>query len=284
MKQANKSLLFFLVAVALLVVIIEFEPPVSRPQAGTPVSTGTPPLPLLGSRLWTRWTSPTAGWTAEVAEVSTLEQYIDIKWTLGGGIGKRQRCFLPYFPTEVVKGLSPDSVLIAGKMETGPTVIELVQLNVPLLIPQNGAASIVVPQPAGPRSYVFNEATAGKDGILFMHPMLPDKTKFLVQFYDSRDVYRFDSADHSLSLVASPIPQSAPVPVVPELNSDFYEILSGTHVALGATYRFTGDSVPGILLLIDSGSDGSIDTYQYYADYGAYCAAGMHDANNYTDL
>ena len=283
MRYLGLSTLLFAIATSLLVAVVRSGPGVPASHSTPMVTAGTPSPALMGSRLWTKWASPTAGWVAEVTEVSTLEKYVDITWSRGGG-GKRQQYFLPYYPTEVVKGLTPDTVLIAGKMDTGATVIELVQLNVPLLIPHSGAASIVALQPPGRRSYVFNEATVGKDGIVFMHPMLPDKTSFLVQFYDSRDVYVFDSSDYSMTLAASPSAQLGAPLLVPDLSRDFYEIVSATHIQLGAIYRFSGDSVPGLLLLIDSGSDGSLDAHHYYPDYGAYCAAGMQDASNYTDL
>ena len=178
------------------------------------------------------------------------DRCVRVLWERGSDGGNAE------YPTEYLPTtlLAPNrtSLLVAGKRDDGRTVIELWTFD----------ASVVPPRPI--RTIVYDESRKGRDMVALLVGVPGSDSTCLVQFWDSRDIYRlaFDRTPASLRLLASPTPRPGAL-TVPELTQWFDNVWSGDYVSRGFMYHLGTDTEgASSLILVDADRDGRLDRYE----------------------
>ncbi len=214
---------------------------------------------------------------------STEDERVGLSWAKVGGGQGWQQIDLPYFPTGVSR-YDADSLLIAGKFASGATVLEHLNLVLPVIqeeVPLAGKA--LGKFGISERRYLVREAVVGRDAIALVGRMEAPSSDLLVQFYDSRDIYQLRMPDGKLHQVTSAVPESADLHV-PRGQARFDRFWSGRHNELGTVYVFSDRDNYGApaLVLIDVESDGEIDSH-LIADSPIWMEHNLGNASHYAD-
>jgi hypothetical protein len=185
---------------------------------------------------------------------------------------------LRYWPT-CVRELSNGVLLVAGKgARFGNTIIEVMRFGPPSLGPlSTPSAPVLIPGPFLEVDEIVNHKLVGKELVEEMQCMLPSRTKLLVRYHDSDDVYVLDVGDGTELLFASPTAKPGALHI-PLLAQDGLVVWSRQRVAGGVVYGFqrtdvTDPAAQSRALLFDMDSNGSIETWSMYS-VETYDAAG----------
>jgi hypothetical protein len=278
-----------LLGVVLAVLLLSALPEraVERAQAPPPpaagVHMGIPPREIWQGGPHPRWSTTVAsGHTLHVElSVHTWFRAIELRWSCAGSAGVAQVVTLPYWPTDAI-GLTDDEIVVAGKLRDGETVIETIGIAAPTqVLDATTRDRMWVASPVGARDYVYCEATATRDMVVWLRSMKRDAADLLVHFYDSGDVYRLRLATGELTLQASSTPGRGALHV-PELADIYREVWGGDHRSLGHVYVLNEYGSPDAVVLIDGDRDGDIDG-SVVADSATWAAMGLGDADRYSD-
>lgn len=193
--------------------------------------------------------------------------------------------FWPTCTSEFVNG----KFLVAGKeVRTGNTVIELWSCTPPSM----GSVSMIGGPQLKPGAVVdkqdlFDSSTPGMGIVMKMWPMRNSTgpaTHVLVQFFDSRDIYRLDVAAKTITRVASPTVQPDCM-VIPLLAQEL-GCQTRQHHSEGVLYIMmhggVDRSAPSILVLRDANVDSILDGFSVYSLDG-YQAAGYLSQTAWVD-
>ena len=201
----------------------------------------------------------------------TPAKEIHVRWChVESGTRQWQRFKLAYWPTALCLTRGRQGFCVAGKRESGNTVIERWVLQPPTLIEVSDGCGV-------PPAYIlralaarriddmYDDAIEGRDLVTVMAPVLGKRDTFLILAHDSRDVWELDATTSPANwrVIASsraPAPDGAIYePALAELAPDRMEPLH--HVVHGFVYHLFSpfDSTPS-LLLFDADQDGSVES------------------------
>lgn len=130
-----------------------------------------------------------------------------------------------YWPTEL-SVVAENTLCIGGKSEDGHTVIERWTFAAPaheVSSPNDGATPVHTVTTGAPLhvEVLYDDAVPRRDIVHVILPVLGSKSpELLIQFADSADLWKLDTSDKRLALVATPHPATATaahVPLVPLL-------------------------------------------------------------------
>lgn len=188
------------------------------------------------------------------------------------GIDVDQTIATSYWPT-AIRVIDANTVVVTGK-ERAPsnsTVVEIWTFSDPsagYVGDVNNPSNIVWNFQPGERTAVdevYDAATPGRDMIMAVFSLEgAPSDQLLVQFYDSRDLYKLECDTGTLTLAASPTGQSSGVITEPNLLSDSHSSYwQGEHNTHGYLYVFTQGGFiiepSSTLVFFDSDKDGTLD-------------------------
>lgn len=204
-----------------------------------------------------------------------------------------------YWPTEL-SVIAENTLCVGGKSEDGHTVIERWTFAAPthaVSSPTDGAEPVhTVTSGARLRVEVlYDDAVPGRDIAHVILPVLGSTPPaVLVQFADSADLWRLDTSDKQLTLVATPheaTAAAAAVPCVPLLAQRMRARLVREHPTHGYCYFLLpgGDfhdsnepkDPPTIVLLRDADKDGVIEMFSQLTG-DQFDAAGYGSSASFT--
>ncbi|MCK6447700.1 MAG: hypothetical protein L6Q99_15010 [Planctomycetes bacterium] len=188
-----------------------------------------------------------------------------------------------YWPTEL-SVVAENTLCIGGKSEDGHTVIERWTFAAPAheVSSPNDGSTPVHSVTTGALSHVevlYDDAVPGRDIVNVILPVLGGKSPgLLIQFADSADLWKLDTSDQPLALVATPHPATATVanvPLVPLLSQRMRARMVREHPADGYCYFLLpsgggfdfddsdeSNESPTIVLLRDADENGVIETFE----------------------
>ena len=244
------------------------------------------------------WGIEQGSWRLSFLEISGLIAYttpgksIDIKWryrdpaTDNVSLTADQHIALSFWPTEVLR-LNQNQFLVAGKRGRGATVIQKFTITSPDLAVTFPLGSLtpevdlVVPTVTS-IDEVFSEKLVGLDMVSSMFRMQGSSGSILVQFFDSKDVYKLVLHTGDVALVASPNASGTGIVTTSKLTADFSRTFARDHSQLGYLYGFHApeSSGTGYLFLVDDDRDDDLDSALVLLD-SDWHTMGLSDTASY---
>lgn len=184
-----------------------------------------------------------------------------------------------FWPTAVAP-VSATEIVVAGYDRRGITRIERWTVTLPSIVVDLSGKERLRTH-AVTRSEVLLLHEAGKEAVCVMTVNRGEARSVLLQFWDSRDVYRLDVDTAALTLQVSST-QHPTAPYLSQLADAYlYQVWSGDHVAHGYTYLLMNieDRMMPIALF-DNDRDGTIDD-ALSVDAATSLSMGLHDGTLY---
>lgn len=191
------------------------------------------------------------------------EDSVELQWRLNPGaqVGTRgpflagsQLIQAQGWITSVAAGEAGE-LMIASKLPNGETRIEKCQVATPLVVTPE-IRSHLIGQPVISRSVVYQGSSAGKDTVNLMVRKRGQANAYLVQFFDSKDLYVLDAAASPATLTLLLDADSHP-----EIVGPFNSVIAGQHRSSGNVYHLSNVDhdyfrVERSVYMIDSDVDG----------------------------
>lgn len=131
----------------------------------------------------------------------TMAREVEIVWQHEGTATREARVYpVAFWPTGLVVHGGLEQLCVSGqRRNNGNTVIQRWSFSSPRLltiVPVGGGEPTYLPRSPNLAQVdtLFNAREPGKGIAYLMAPVQAQPSVFLVQFYDSRDVYRFDAS------------------------------------------------------------------------------------------
>lgn len=221
--------------------------------------------------------------------IDCVEKKLLITWRYNY-IVEEQELALPYYPTTAIRKVhadpGKDMLCVAGKLEDGTTVVELITLQQPRFLLSYPTGTVYIRnQSVSTRRYIYHDSVEGRDMIRLIRSMSHNPELLLLKFEDSGALYTVDINTRSISAEASVdgVDGSLSIPLL----ANFYGgMWTGNHNTLGDVYvlvpslEILSGATP--IVLIDSDTDGDIDSY-LTPNQAEWDTHGLSNANNFTD-
>ena len=201
--------------------------------------------------------------------VDRAGQFVIAHWHhAASGTYESQKLPVAYWPTAVAMAGADLTFCVAGKRDSGATIIEQWTLRAPnvsaMVSPATGKSEWVW-QWQRPESIttLYDEATRGRDMIEAM-AKYPGEDKYIVKFYDSNDVFLMKPGSGlPPELIASPHPPAGSAAFeVSQLEELQPEVVVFKHQVCGYGMYLTQESRAGIgVVFFDEDTDGDIDGF-----------------------
>lgn len=131
---------------------------------------------------------------------------------------------------------------------------------------------------------LYSDVRAGRDLVWGMFDLHGHSTlNLLIQFWDSKDVYRFDVMNRTLEKVASPTDDRPDIIYEPALANESYQSRwEATHIATGYIYIFGCRHYQrcDTLMLYDTDKDGILDGSKLMSE-DAWVQGSYHESASY---
>lgn len=184
-----------------------------------------------------------------------------------------------YWPTAVV-ALSATELIVTGYDHRGITRIERWDVTLPTIV-VDASGKEHLRTFAVARSDVLMLFETGKEAVCVLEINRGATRSVLLQFWDSRDVYRLDIDTATLTLQVSAT-QRAGVLSLPQLADAYlFQVWTGDHILHGYTYilmSIEGRKMP--IALFDGDRDGTLDS-GLSVDAATSLSMGLYDGTQY---